>query len=55
LTLGLSGAEGIQKTVVIGAETADGNVYAALQGQDVVYVLRKETADALVRSLVIEP
>lgn len=55
LTVGLSGAGGIQKTVAVGGETADGKVYAALQGQDVVFVLPKETAAALIQKLVVEP
>jgi hypothetical protein len=53
LTIGLSGSGGIQKTVVLGATTVDGNVYAALQGQDVVFVLRKDMAAALMRRLVV--
>jgi hypothetical protein len=55
LTIGLSGAGGIQKTVVIGSEAPDGNVYASLQGQDVVYVLRKDRASSLIRKLVVGP
>ncbi len=55
LTLGLSGTGGIQKTLTVGSETADGKVYAALQGQDVVFVLPKATVAGLIRRLVVEP
>jgi hypothetical protein len=55
LTLGLSGMGGIQKTLTVGSATADGKVYAALQGQDVVFVLPKDTVAALIRKLVVEP
>lgn len=52
LTLGLAGTGGIQKTLVFGHAAPDGNVYVALQGQDVVFVLRKETVAALTRRFV---
>jgi len=55
LTIGLAGAGGIQKTLVFGAATPDGNTYAAIRGQDVVFVLRRETVAALTRKLVVEP
>ncbi len=55
LTVGLAGAGGIQKTLVFGAATKDENVYATVRGQDVVFVLRRETVAALTRKLVFEP
>lgn len=55
VTFGLSGAGGIQKTVLIGGADGRGGVYSMVQGQDVIFVLKKPVADAMVRSLVIAP
>lgn len=55
LTFGLKGESGIQKTVILGKPDEQGGVFAVLQGQDVVFVLRRETADALARSLIQSP
>ena len=51
LTFGLSGG-GIQKTLLIGHDNGQGGVYAMVQGQDVVFVLKKMVADSLMRPLV---
>ncbi|MFC1461506.1 DUF4340 domain-containing protein [Verrucomicrobiota bacterium] len=52
LTFGLTGEEGLQKSVVIGERSEDLGVYAMLQGQDVVFVLEKEIVDLLTRDLI---
>lgn len=52
LTFSLSGAEGIQKTLLFGENSEDLGVYAMFQGQDLVFVLEKTLADALTRELV---
>lgn len=39
LTIGLAGGEGIQKSIMLGAEAGHGGRYAMVQGQDVVFVL----------------
>jgi hypothetical protein len=55
VTFGLSGSGGIQKTFLIGDGDGREGVYSMIQGQDVVFVLKKETTEALVRSLVTSP
>ena len=52
LTLGLSGGEGIQKSLLLGSEAGAEGRYAMIQGQDVVFVLEKSVADRLARDLV---
>ena len=52
VTFGLTGASGIQKTVLIGGRSGTNEVYAMIQGQDVVFVLKQEMAQALSRPLV---
>ncbi len=54
VTFGLRGTGGIQKTVLIGSGNGRNGVYALVQGQDVVFVLSKNVAEALVRPLVAE-
>lgn len=51
LSIGLAGASGIEKTLLVGGETA-GGVYAAVQGQDSVAVIPAAAAEALHRALV---
>jgi hypothetical protein len=55
LTIGLTGTAGIQKTVAVGAPDGSDGVYARVQGQDVVFVISRETAAALARGLVVAP
>lgn len=55
VTFGLSGAGGIQKTVLVGGTDGRDGVYAMVQGRDVVFVLKKDVATAIVRSLVTAP
>lgn len=55
ITFGLSGTTGIQKTILIGEENGQEGVYSLVQGQDIVYVLKKDVADALVHPLVTTP
>lgn len=55
VTFGLSGAAGIQKTVLIGGGDGRGGVYAMVQGQDVIFVLARNVADAIIRPLVRTP
>jgi hypothetical protein len=55
LTFGLTGMGGIQKTILLGGADAHEGVYAMVQGQDVVFVLPKQVAEVLTRSLVMSP
>jgi len=52
LTLGLTGEEGIQKSVMLGFRAKTDGIYAMVQGQDVVFVLKRELAERLTRDLV---
>jgi hypothetical protein len=52
LTLGLSGRQGIQKKIIIGGPAGSDGTYAMVQGQDLVFILPRETADRLVRDLI---
>ncbi len=51
LTFGLSGQTGIQKTVLLGADSEDLGVYGMVQGQDVLWVLGRDAADRLLRDM----
>ena len=51
LTLGLTGEEGIQKTLIFGDRSGDSGVYAAVQGQDTVFVLELEVLELLLNDL----
>ena len=55
VTFGLTGTGGIQKTILLGGDDGHNGVYAMVQGQDVVFVLRRTVAEALTRSLVAAP
>ncbi len=55
VTFGLSGSGGIQKTVLIGGGDGREGVYSMIQGQDVIFVLKKEATEALIRPLVTSP
>lgn len=52
VTFGLTGASGIQKTVILGGASDTNGVYSMVQGQDVVFVLKQELMQALARPLV---
>jgi len=52
LTFGLTGTSGIQKTLIIANLDGAHGVHAMVQGQDTVFVLRKQTAEQLTRGLV---
>jgi len=52
LTLGLSGEEGIQKSLLMGFRAKTDGIYAMVQGQDVVFVLAHGVADRISRDLV---
>lgn len=52
LTILLDGAEGIQKTLILGRAASADEVYAALQGTDLVYVIRRELAEFLMAELL---
>lgn len=54
LTLRLSGADGIQKTVLIGSAAGSSGVYATVQGQDVVFVLGDSFVRRLTSDLVLK-
>ena len=53
LTLGLSGDEGIQKSILLGFRAKTDGIYAMVQGQDVVFVLGTSEVRHLTRSLVV--
>jgi len=55
LTIGLRGAEGIQKSVIFGSEAGADGRYVMIQGQDTVFVINKGTASTLLRSPVQDP
>lgn len=55
LTFGLTGTSGILKTIVLGKADARGDIYAMVQGQDMVFVLPRQVAETLTRSLVTTP
>jgi hypothetical protein len=55
LTVGLTGDGGIQKTLLLGSAAGTDGVYAAVQGQDVVFVLSRATAARLARSQAVWP
>jgi hypothetical protein len=55
LTMGLSGEEGIQKSILLGGRAKPSGVYAMVQGQDVVFVLDEDVAEALTRDLLLSP
>ncbi len=55
VTFGLSGSSGIQKTVLLGGGDGREGVYSMIQGQDVIFVLKKEATEALLRPLVTSP
>ncbi len=52
LTFTLSGDEGIRKSIIFGSADEKGDVYAMVQGQDLVFVLEKKLADKLAGDLV---
>ena len=53
LTLGLAGAQGIQKTIMMGFRSRTDGIYAMVQGQDLVFVLGKAVADQLAQDLCV--
>lgn len=52
LTIGLTGSDAIQKTILLGAPVGESGRYAMIQGQDVVFVLGQAVADSLLRDVV---
>jgi len=52
LTLGLSGEEGIQKSILMGFRAGTDGIYATVLGQDVVFVLPNTVVGDLTRDLV---
>jgi hypothetical protein len=55
LTMGLTGGEGIQKTILLGFLARTDGIYAMVHGQDVVFVLEKAIADRLTHDLTRPP
>ncbi len=53
LTVGLSGENGIRKTLAIGFRAGTDGVYATIRGQDAVFVLSRDLVDILVRDLIV--
>lgn len=52
LTLGLSGEQGIQKTILFGFRSRTDGIYSMIQGQDIAFVLPTAVADLLTKSFV---
>jgi len=52
LTIGLTGSEAIQKTILIGSPAGDAGRYAMIQGQEIVFILGQAVADGLLRNMV---
>jgi hypothetical protein len=52
VTFGLTGTNGIRKTVILGNSCGTDGVYSMIQGLDVVFVLKKEMAQALAHPLI---
>ncbi len=52
ITFGLTGTNGIQKTLLLGGACGTNGIYSMIQGQDMVFVLKKGLAQALSRPLV---
>lgn len=55
LMVGLSGAEGIGKTLLFGADTSSNLVYAMVKGQDIVFTVEKAVRDKLLAPLYKKP
>jgi len=55
VTFGLSGEEGIQKTLLFGFKAKTDGIYAMVQGQDVVFVIPNSLVDRLNRKLTLPP
>ena len=53
LTFSLSDDAGLQKTLIVSTNGAAGGVYGAVQGQDAVFVIPRDTAARLTRSMVV--
>jgi hypothetical protein len=47
LTIGLAGATGISRTLLVGGRDPEGFTYAMVRGQDMIFLLDKELADLL--------
>jgi hypothetical protein len=52
LTLGLSGGDGIRKTLLFGNRAEQGGRFAMVQGQDVVFVMGDGVSERLTRGVV---
>jgi hypothetical protein len=55
LTFGLSGEEGIQKTLLFGFKAKTDGIFSMVQGQDVVFVVPNGIIDRLGRRLTLPP
>lgn len=53
LTFSLSDNTGLQKTLIVSTNGPSGGVYGAVQGQDAVFVIPRDTAARLTRSMVV--
>ena len=52
LTLGLSGDQSIQKSILLGFRARTDGIYAMVRGQDVVFVLARDVAEKLMKDIV---
>jgi hypothetical protein len=55
LTLGLTGSEAIQKSLIMGFRSKTDGIYAMVQGQDVVFVLDNRVVDRITGDLLKPP
>lgn len=53
LTLGLSGDQGIQKTIMLGFKSGTDGIYGLIKGQDLLLTLNRDVAELLSRSLLV--
>ncbi|MGD9873749.1 MAG: DUF4340 domain-containing protein [Kiritimatiellia bacterium] len=55
MTVGLSGRDGISKTLMLGAETGGDSFYAMIKGQDIIFTLDRQIRDSLFPSTLFAP
>ncbi len=55
LSFGLKGRSGLGKAILFGADAGEGEVYAMIRGQDVVFAVEKGLRDTLVQDLHVIP
>ena len=51
ITFGMLGKEGLNKTILLGKKTDSGEVYAKIQGDDIIFVISAKMAETLTRDI----